>query len=182
MSNLDTIVKDIKDEAFRLKEEILDDAQMKRERILSQAREQNDRDRCDMLRRAEEEGSFLKDRYITTEKIKMRDRVLLAKQEQIELVITLVAKELENIPAEELKKSVERAMDEYPDYQLFLPRRYETSTLFSSWHPIFADEVHSGFRLEKDHVVLSYDFEDLITAKREELGKEVAKILFSEEV
>lgn len=182
MSNLDTIVKDIKDNAFQRKEEILDDARMKKERILSQAREQNESNKREALRRAEEDGNFRKERYITTEKIKVRDRILIAKQQAIEEVIDRAVKELESISAEELAKSIERAMEEHPGYELLLPQRYEGSKAFDAWNPVFSEAVRSGFRLEKGHMVLSYDFEELITAKREELGKEVAKTLFSEEV
>ncbi len=182
MSNLDIIVKDIKDNAFQRKEEILDDARMTKERILSQAREQNETNKRDTLRRAEEDGNFRKERYITTEKIKVRDRILIAKQQAIEEVIKRAVKELESISEEELASSVKRAMEEHPGYQLVLPRRYENASVFHPWNPTFADEVRSGFRLVEGHMVLSYDFEELITAKREELGKEVAKALFSEEV
>lgn len=182
MSNLDTIVKDIKDNAFQRKEEILDDARMKKERILSQARERNESNKREALRRAEEDGNFRKERYITTEKIKVRDRILVAKQQAIEEVIRRAVKELESISEEELAKSVKRAMEEHPDYELLLPRRYENAPVFHPWNPTYTDEVRSGFRLVKGHLVLSYDFEELITAKREELGKDVAKTLFSEEV
>ena len=114
------------------------------------------------------EAAIIKERTVTSAKLKVRDDVLMAKQAVIAKAFDLAKQRLADINEGEYGKFLKSALDgeNFKDAQVL---RVEAD-----------DAIKSGFVIISDNYSLNFNFDALVDEARENIEKNVEKLLFDE--
>lgn len=198
MTNLESLKTRIREEAREEAEGIIEEAAERERKIISEAEERAEARKREIIERAEEEAEQRKRRAETLVRLERRNRILEAKQEEIEAVFHTVLERigdlerqhylqiLENMLIEEVDSGREQVIlspeDREEIGEELLDRvngrlkklgRDGSLSLAGETRPMSA-----GFILKEDGVENNNSFEELMATSRDELEGEVARILF----
>ena len=119
------------------------------------------------------EAAIIKERTVTSAKLKVRDEVLMAKQR------------LADINEGEYGKFLKSALDgeNFKDAQVLrVPGKFlnEAKKVMPSMNVEADDAIKSGFVIISDNYSLNFNFDALVDEARENIEKNVEKLLFDE--
>ena len=131
------------------------------------------------------EAAIIKERTVTSAKLKVRDEVLMAKQAVIAKAFDLAKQRLADINEGEYGKFLKSALDgeNFKDAQLLrVPGKFlnEAKKVMPSMNVEADDAIKSGFVIISDNYSLNFNFDALVDEARENIEKNVEKLLFDE--
>ncbi|HCW52471.1 MAG TPA: V-type ATP synthase subunit E [Clostridium sp.] len=196
MSNLSNLTSKILKDAEDKKAVILSDAEGERNKILSKKAGEASIEEKAILERAEREAASRKERIISGAELHARNEKLEAKQKVIKEVFETSVKELSNCSADDLKGFVKEVilntniegtqnliLNEAGKKAIDEAFVAEINTALGNKANIkLSDETgkfEGGFILEQNGIEINNTFEALVSSLKDDLGLEVARVLFS---
>ncbi|GAA0078320.1 V-type ATP synthase subunit E family protein [Clostridium sp. CTA-5] len=196
MSNINNLTSKIIKDAEDKKVIILSEAEDKKKKIIAKKQEEATSEEKIIIEKAEREAISRQERIISSAELQARNEKLKSKQTILNEVFETSIKELCNISNDDFKEFVKSAIlntNICGDQNLILNDQGKkivdedfvseiNKELGSKGKIILSKETRNfkgGFILEKDGIEINNTFEDLVNSLRDELGLEVARVLFS---
>lgn len=179
MSNLDNIIAKISEEGKTQADEILRQANEKKDILIKERISEANIKRDAILERTEREKESLEQRKISSAKLQARDIILKAKQEVIERVLEEAKEQLKVIDDTKYEKFVLKKLQ-----QMHLQKEDELLLQKGRNRDAFSDytvsdrTVDSGFAIKRGDVLFNNDFSSIIDSEKDELEVEIVKKLF----
>lgn len=183
MSSLDNIIEEIIKNAQLEAKEIIDKATIESENVKEKAKIEANKESEKIIEKAKLEGQQSKERILSNSKIVARDKILVAKQKVIDKVIEDVKEKLKNIDHDLYLKYVEntiKSLSIKKDSEILLTEKEKEivgENLFGI--KVSNETVESGFSLKNGKVLFNNDFSSIVEASKEDLEREISKMLFS---
>lgn len=186
----------------KLVDRIINDAEVKKNEIVSKAKEEADKivnnklieankAKEKIISKAHNDGIQLKNNIISKSESDIRKNILGAKKQILDKIFFESMERLAKLNEIEFKKYIDNTLknlDLDGEYVLIIPLTYnkhDFEDLISSNSYKFtlikikpSDALKGGFILEKDGSIINYSFEVIMEFVREEIEFEVSKILF----
>ncbi len=181
MSNLENITHKILDDAKKQVAAIKVETGAQIESIVKAKVDEATRVKERMLERAELDAVSTKDKIISAASLKSRDQQLMAKQRVMDKVFELAKEKLKNLSDDEYKKFVDEKLGlmELNGDEVIIPQSGKESLFKGSKLKVSDSEtVESGFAIVSGKTVINQNFNDLVDFNRLDLEGEIAKILF----
>lgn len=181
MSNLDKIKNKIIDKANKEVEKIEDDFKKKTSSIISRRKNEALRDGANLVDRIKRESENDKDRTISINELKKRDKILFAKQELLDKCFHEAKKEFLDLDDERYISFVKKTLVSFsPDEAILIVpnNRIKNLKKESLGFEIKKGDINSGFLVKKGGVIFNFSFDDLVDFNRESLEGDVLKTLF----
>jgi len=196
MSNIKNLTSKIIEDAEDKKEVILSEAEKEKNKILSKKQEEARKTEKAIIEKAEIEAISRKERIISSAKLEARNEKLKAKQEVISEIFEMSIESLCNISEEEFKDFVRLTIlniDIVGEQKIILNATgkniidseflLEINKELNSKATVTLNEetrnFKGGFILEKDGIEINNTFEDLVNSLKDDLSTDVASMLFS---
>jgi V/A-type H+-transporting ATPase subunit E len=196
MSNVKNLTSKIIKDAEDKKETILSDAEKEKNKILIKKQEEAKKAEKAIIEKAEIEAISRKERIISSAKLEARNEKLKAKQEVISEIFEMSIESLCNISSEEFKEFVHLTIlnsDVLGKQKIILNATGKkiidseflsevNKELKSKATVTLSEETRNfkgGFILEKDGIEINNTFEALVNSLKDDLGIDVASMLFS---
>jgi V/A-type H+-transporting ATPase subunit E len=184
MSNLENLVQKILDDAKKEADLIIEEANKKKEEIISSRIKEANEKKEKILEKASREADMIKDRIISNAELSARDERLKAKQQVMDRVFELAKERLRNLNEQDFIKFIKGKLESMAldgSEVLVLPEYMKEKVKSLGLPVIVSDEsVESGFLIKTNNIVLNYSFDSLVDFLREELEGEIAAKLFRE--
>ena len=194
MSNVNNITSKILKDAEVERDSILASAEEEKRKIISKKVDSAKVLETQMLDKAKNTGNSLKDRIISSAKLKVRNDKLVEKQAIIEEIFNASIEELSKIEGKDFLNFIKNsilAMDIDSEKNLILNQKglnsIETNFIENLNKEIKGNiklinkpgNFKGGFILEKDGIEINNTYEALVSAYRDELELEIVKVLFN---
>lgn len=181
MSNIDNIIEKLKVEADEKINKIQREADIKskkvREEILSKANVERDK----ILKSSNERAENTYNRISENAEIRIRDQRLHERQNLIDRVFDLALKKMNNKSDDEFVLEIEEAIKNISGDNLSLQvPQSRLSAVKNKNLGINIDEenfVENGFVLSSDKMNYNYNYKDILSANREEIGPQLIEYL-----
>lgn len=195
MSNINNLTSKIIEDAEDKREGILSEAKKEKNKILSKKKEEAKKDEKIIIDKAEIEAISKKERIISSAKLEARNEKLKAKQEVISGIFEMSIENLCNISEKDFKEFVRLSIlnsDITGEQNIILNsngKKIIDKSLLSEINNelgakasvILSKETRNfkgGFILEKDGIEINNTFEALVNSLKDDLRQEVARELF----
>ncbi len=187
---LEDIIKGIKEKVFQEAEEIRQDADREREEIIKKARQEAGRVKDELIKRATEEGEAERQRRLMRTRSEERKKILALKRELINEAFRQAKERLDNLGEEEYRKWLERLLlsnlDSGKEEVLVSPldKDLMEKIVVKGMDRVetrFLPELNQkekGFIIRKEGFQIDYTFASLFSSLEDELEIEVARMLF----
>jgi V/A-type H+-transporting ATPase subunit E len=195
MSNINNLTSKILEEAETKKEFIISEAEKEKNKILTKKKEEAKEAEKIIIEKAEIEAVSRKERIISSAKLEARNEKLKAKQEVISEIFEISIKNLCNISEKEFKEFVRLSIlnnNIFGEQKIILNDTGNkiideaflseiNKELKSKATVTLSEETRNfkgGFILEKDGIEINNTFEALVNSLKDDLNQEVARVLF----
>lgn len=197
---LEELKQKIIEDAKRNAAEIIKTGESKTTLIIKEAQEKIKKLREERLRKAELEAKAIKERTVGSARLEARKKLLLAKQELIEEVITKALKRILELPKKEYLKFIEKQLLGIEDLsgsckvefnerdkRIITPEwlekleqelRKKSPNLSLELSKNFRTDITGGVIIKSSEVELNNSLEAIVKLKRDDLECEIANILF----
>ena len=196
MSNIKNLTSKIIEDAEDKKEVILSEAEKEKNKILSKKQEEARKTEKAIIEKAEIEAISRKERIISSSKLEARNEKLKAKQEVISEIFEMSIESLCNISEEEFKEFVRLTIlninivgeqkiilnatgKKVIDSEFLLEINKELKSKATITLNAETRNFKGGFILEKDGIEINNTFEALVNSLKDDLSTDVASMLFS---
>jgi len=196
MTNISNLTSKILEEAEAKKEVIISDAEKEKDKILTKKKEEAKVAEKIIIEKAEIEAVSRKERIISSAKLEARNEKLKAKQEVISEIFEISIENLCNISEKEFKEFVRLTIlnsNIVGEQKLILNDTSKkiidgnflleiNKELKSKATVTLSEETRNfkgGFVLEKDGIEINNTFEALVNSLKDDLNQEVARVLFN---
>ena len=195
MSNINNLTSKIIEDAEDKKEVILSEAKKEKNKILSKKKDEAKKDEKIIIDKAEIEAISKKERIISSAKLEARNEKLKAKQEVISEIFEMSIENLCNISEKDFKEFVRLSIlnsnvtgkqniilnsngKKIIDKSLLSEINEELGAKASVILSKETRNFKGGFILEKDGIEINNTFEALVNSLKDDLRQEVARELF----
>ncbi|AOR24206.1 V-type ATP synthase subunit E [Clostridium taeniosporum] len=196
MSNINNLTSKIVKDSEDKKRIILSEAEEKKNRIIAKKQEKAASEEKIIMEKAETEAVSRKERIISSAELQVRNEKLKSKQTVISEVFKTTIEELCNISSDDFRDFVKTVIlntDISGDENLILNEQGKkiidsdfiselNREIGSKGNITLIDKTGNfkgGFILEKDGIEINNTFEALVNSLKDEMGLEVARVLFS---
>ena len=196
MASINNLTSKIISDAEERKASILNEANSQRDKIISKKQAEAEKEEKVILERASRDAATKKERIITGAELTARNEKLAAKQKVISQVFEKSVEALCNISDAELKDFIVNAVvnsEASGNQNLILNERSakvissdvvaEINSKLNGKMTVALSSVEGdfkgGFILEKDGIEINNTFEALVSSIKDDLGLEVAQVLFN---
>jgi len=196
MTNISNLTSKILEEAEAKKEVIISEAEKEKDKILTKKKEEAKAAEKIIIEKAEIEAVSRKERIISSAKLEARNEKLKAKQEVISEIFEISIENLCNISEKEFKEFVRLTIlnsNIVGEQKLILNDTSKkiidgnflleiNKELKSKATVTLSEETRNfkgGFVLEKDGIEINNTFEALVNSLKDDLNQEVARVLFN---
>lgn len=196
MTNINNLTSKILEEAEAKKEVIISEAEKEKNRIIKKKKEEAKAAERIIIEKAEIEAVSRKERIISSAKLEARNEKLKAKQEVISEIFEISIKNLCNISEKEFKEFVRLSIlnSNIVGEQKIILNDAGNKIIDESFLAEINKELKSkatvtlseetrnfkgGFILEKDGIEINNTFEALVNSLKDDLNQEVARVLFN---
>ncbi|MBW6409145.1 V-type ATP synthase subunit E [Clostridium weizhouense] len=196
MSNINNLTSKIINDAEDKKRVILSEAEEKKNKIIAKKQEEAASEEKIIIEKAQREAISREERIISSAELQARNEKLKSKQVILNEVFETSIEELCNISSDDLKGFVKSAIlntNICGNQNLILNEKGKkivdeefisniNKELGSKGKITLSKETGNfkgGFILEKDGIEINNTFEALVNSLKDELGLEVARVLFS---
>lgn len=196
MASINNLTSKIISDAEEKKASILNEANSQRDKIISKKQAEAEKEKKVILERASRDAATKKERIISGAELTARNEKLAAKQKVISQVFEKSVEALCNISDAELKDFIVNAVvnsEASGNQNLILNERSakvitsdvvaEINSKLNGKMKVALSSVKGdfkgGFILEKDGIEINNTFEALVSSIKDDLGLEVAQILFN---
>lgn len=196
MSNINNLTSKIVKDSEDKKRVILSEAEEKKNKIIAKKQEKAASEEKIIIEKAETEAISREERIISSAELQARNEKLKSKQIVISEVFETTIKELCNVSSEDFRgfvKAVILNSDFSGSQNLILNEQGKKMIDFdfiselnreigSKGNITLSDKTGNfkgGFVLEKDGIEMNNTFEALVNSLKDEMGLEVARVLFS---
>jgi V/A-type H+-transporting ATPase subunit E len=196
MSNINNLTSKILQDAEAKKEVILSEAEKEKNKILSKKQEEAKVMENIIIEKAEKEAVSRKERIISSAKLEARNEKLKAKQEVISGIFESSIENLCSISDNEFKDFVRLSIlntNIEGEQKIILNNKFNkiidesflseiNKELKLKANVTLSEETRNfkgGFILEKDGIEINNTFEALVNSLKDDLSQEVARVLFN---
>lgn len=196
MASINNLTSKIISDAEEKKASILNEANSQRDKIISKKQAEAEKEEKVILERASRDAATKKERIISGAELTARNEKLAAKQKVISQVFEKSVEALCNISDAELKDFIVNAVvnsEASGNQNLILNERSakvitsdvvaEINSKLNGKMTVALSSVKGdfkgGFILEKDGIEINNTFEALVSSIKDDLGLEVAQVLFN---
>lgn len=185
MSNLENLTQKILDDAKSSADNIIKEAERKKEGLVISRIKEAERLAERILERANNEAYTVKDRIVSNAELKARDEKLSAKRNAMERTFFLAKSSLENMNEKDyldfVKKNIMNLKLKGTEV-LIVPEKMRESVnnLGLGLQISDMDTVNSGFIIKDNNTILNFTFDSLVDYSRDELESSLARSLFKE--
>lgn len=183
MANLDNMISKIVSDAKSESDAELTKLEKEYAEKLASNMEKQTQESQKKVEASEREAAVIKERAITSARLKVRDEVLMAKQAVIAKAFDLAKQRLADIDEGEYGKFLKSALDgeNFKDAQVLrVPGKFldEAKKAMPTMNVEADDGIKSGFVVISDNYSLNFNFDALVDEVREDIEKNVEKLLF----
>ncbi|MEM1689582.1 MAG: V-type ATP synthase subunit E family protein [Candidatus Hadarchaeales archaeon] len=194
--DIESVVKDILDQAKKKANEIIEKAEKEAEAILSTAKIQTEKEKIAKLRKAEEEGKSLKEKMIAEEKFKARMNFFSEREKIIDEIFKQIVKKMEKLceRSEYQKWLLEISIKSCADFEdgsvvlranrrdlKFLNTKVGEISKKSGKAVMLGNPIQAigGIRIESENgkVAVDQTIESIIERNREKIRMKIAQLL-----
>ena len=196
MSNINNLTSKILEDAENKKEVILSEAKKEKNKILSKKKEEAKNAEKVIIDKSEIEAVSKKERIISSAKLEARNEKLKAKQEVISEIFEMSIENLCNISEKDFKEFVRLSIlnSNIAGKQNIILNSKGKKIIDKSFLSEINDELGAkasvilsketrnfkgGFILEKDGIEINNTFEALVNSVKDDLSQDVVRVLFS---
>lgn len=190
MSNYKNIIDKILDDAEFKKNDIVSKAKKEADKIIKSKLEEANSNKEKIISNAHKDGERLKEKIISKTELNIRKKKLESKKKILDIVFEESLQSLLNLDSTSFKKYISAKLsnsDIVGEYTLIIPSSYKVedfddinytdNLIIVDIKP--SDILKGGFILEKNGTYINYSFEILIGFIREELEYEISNLLFN---
>jgi V/A-type H+-transporting ATPase subunit E len=184
MSNLENLTEKILEEArVKAEKQIRDAEAFSQDTVAKKVKEAEER-KVKLLEKAAFDANLLKERIVSNAEVNSRNEVLNGKQKIIEQVFVEAKKRLSELPKDDYIAYVKNTLSTLKlkgTETLLVKKEYQDEIrALGLGYDVSDESVESGFQVKDDKISLNYNFNDMVDFYRDELVKDVASALFKE--
>lgn|GEM_PF-3665791 len=191
MSNLQSLIDKVRVDTERACDEILAENKIECDNLMAKRAKEADAEYNEIIEKAHSEASILRDRMVSSEELKIRNKKLNAKQESIDSILKELYSKLLNLNEKKYLQYLKNGLstiDEVEGAEVIVSEKYRKSS-----EKIIKDMGHDfkisqetlkendGFKVIKGKVTMDFTYLKVIDFYKEDLEKIIIKEFLNRE-